>query len=141
LSSSTHIARTHDDKLRRHMLLARNESRECDLMNQGRIANRPWSRMRGLIGSLPLSPGQGLWITPCNGIHMMFMSFPIDVVYLGSDLRVVGLDEDMRPWRLGRFVRGAQSVIELPAGTIASSGTAIGDQIALERRTGDSARS
>jgi len=135
------MASAQADKRRGRVFVARNENRQCDLMNQGRIADRPWSRVRGLIGSLSLSPGQGLWITPCNGIHMMFMSFPIDVVYLGSDLRVVGLDEDMRPWRLGRFVRGAQSVIELPAGTIASSGTAIGDQIALERRTGDSARS
>ncbi len=77
----------------RRVLIARNDTRGCVLMDQGRSADRPWSRMRGLIGSEQLVPGQSLWITPCNGIHMLFMSFPIDVVYLDKRLVVVAVDE------------------------------------------------
>jgi uncharacterized membrane protein (UPF0127 family) len=102
-------------------------------MSQGRVADRPWSRLRGLIGTPSLKPGEGLWITPCNGIHMWFMSCALDIVYLDRNLAVLALDPDMAPWRTGRFVKGGRSVLELPAGTIASTGTSVGDRIALEK--------
>ncbi len=114
-------------------LIAHNATRERDLMTQGLTADRPWSRVRGLIGCAPLKEGQGLWITPCNGIHMLFMSFAIDAVYLDRERRIVALDADMAPWQLGRFIRGAHSVLELPAGTIAATGTEVGDQLILTR--------
>ena len=119
----------------RHVLIARNETRQYTMMEQGRVADRPCSRIRGLIGTEELSPGEGLWILPCNGIHMLFMSFPIDAVYLDRDHIVVETVEEMQPWSIGRFVRGAQSVLELPSGTIAASGTRVGDRIALECRS------
>lgn len=113
-------------------MIARNLTRGTDLATEVRSADRPWSRMRGLIGSEQLVPGQSLWITPCNGIHMLFMSFPIDVVYLDKRLVVVAVDERMRPWKIGRFVHGAHSVLELPVGAVVSSGTKVGDSIAVE---------
>lgn len=114
-------------------LIALNATRERHLITHGRVADRPWSRVRGLIATAPLKEGQGLWITPCNGIHMLFMSFAIDAVYLDRELCVVALEADMTPWRLGHFVRGAHSVLELPAGTIAATGTEVGDQVVLTR--------
>jgi len=113
------------------VLQATNVSKGSDLMYQGWSADRPWSRMRGLIGHPPLTPGQGLWISPCNGIHTLFMSFPIDVVYLNGALKVVALESGMAPWKVGRFVRGARSVLELPTGAIAATLTEVGDQIDL----------
>lgn len=112
-------------------LCARNETREQDLMTQGRCADRPWSRLRGLMGAAPLDEGQGLWIKPCNGIHTCWMRFALDVVYLDRELQVVALDVAMPPWRFGRIRRGAHSVLELPPGAIAATGTQVGDQIAL----------
>jgi uncharacterized membrane protein (UPF0127 family) len=59
------------------------------------------------------------------------MNFPIDVVYLDSNKLVVHVEENLRPWRVGRIKLGAASVIELPGETLRASGTAIGDEIEI----------
>ncbi len=107
----------------------RNVTRGVDLMTQGRLAANPWTRLKGLIGVKHLAPGDGLLIRPCKGVHCMFMSIPIDVVYVDRDHRVVGLDEGMAPWRMGRIYRNGDYVVELPAGTIAATGTQVGDTL------------
>lgn len=111
------------------MLKVENATRGVLLVARGRVANTIWTRFKGLIGVRELAPGDGLAIIPCNGIHCMFMSIPIDVVYVSADHRVVALDPEMQPWAVGRFYRGAHYVIELPTGTIRQSGTAVGDQL------------
>ncbi|MDD7678533.1 MAG: DUF192 domain-containing protein, partial [Anaerovibrio sp.] len=86
--------------------------------------------LRGLMlrspASLPL--GTGLLIAPCNSIHMMFMRFAIDVVYLAEDYTVVKTVKNVRPW-LGIsacFKKGTWAVLELPIGSIAHYGLAVG---------------
>ncbi len=113
-------------------LRVHNATRGTELVDDGRVADDVRTRLVGLIGSPPLEPGQGLLIVPCSSIHMFFMGFAIDAVYLDGDCRVVGLDEGLRPWRIGRLFRGARYVLELPVGTIASTGTHLGDRLALE---------
>lgn len=51
-------------------------------------------------------------LTPCNGIHMLFMRFPLDVVYLDADGKVLRVIEKLRPWRLGPVIREARYVLE-----------------------------
>ncbi|MGZ8793630.1 MAG: DUF192 domain-containing protein [Gaiellaceae bacterium] len=90
------------------------------------VADSPASRMRGLLGRSELRPGEGLLLRPASSIHTWFMRFPIDAVFLDRDLRVVGISNDLRPWRAtGR--RGAKAVLELPAGEIGRRGLALGD--------------
>lgn len=55
-----------------------NATRGRTLVTNGRVADGYWTRLRGLIGSKPLEPGEGLLIVPCNSIHTHFMGFPID---------------------------------------------------------------
>ncbi|HEX4213514.1 MAG TPA: DUF192 domain-containing protein [Candidatus Dormibacteraeota bacterium] len=89
----------------------------------------------GLLGRAGLEPGEGMWIKPCNGIHMWFMRFTLDAVFLDRRLRVVRVVPELRPWRMVPLVLRAQSVVELPAGTSARLGLVEGDE--LERvRTG-----
>ena len=76
-----------------------------------------------------LQPGEGLWIFPTQAIHTFGMKFPIDVVFLDSKLRVKRIYHRMPPRRLTTFVWRAKSVLELPSGSVASSGTAVGDQL------------
>jgi uncharacterized membrane protein (UPF0127 family) len=106
-------------------------TRDSVLITHGRVADTVWTRFKGLIGMRELAEGDGLAIIPCNGVHCMFMSIPIDVLYVSADHRVVALDAEMRPWAIGRFYRDAHYVIELPAGTIKRTGVAIGDQLAV----------
>jgi hypothetical protein len=115
------------------MLRVENSTRNCVLVERGRTADNVWTRFKGLIGVRHLPAGDGLAIIPCNGVHCMFMSIPIDVVYVSADDRVVALDPEMKPWAVGRFQRGARYVIELPAGTIRDSGTVVGDQLRVTR--------
>ena len=93
----------------------------------------------GLMGRSALADGDGLWLPDSNGIHMMFMRFPIDAVFLGKPTaedaavrQVVAVHGDLRAWTgLVPFVRGAHGVLELPVGTIEASGTQAGDLVRL----------
>ena len=54
------------------------------------VADRPFPRLRGLMGRRGLAPGEGLLLRPTPSIHTWFMRFPIDAVFLDADLRVLG---------------------------------------------------
>ncbi|HKI91712.1 MAG TPA: DUF192 domain-containing protein [Gaiellaceae bacterium] len=93
------------------------------------IADRPLTRMRGLLGRASLEPGRGMLFRPAGSIHMLFMRFPIDAVFCDRELCVIDVERNLRPWRAtGR--RGAKIVIELPAG--AAAGLEPGDRLELE---------
>ena len=91
------------------------------------------SRLVGLLGRDGLMEGEALWISPCKGIHTIGITFPIDVIFLDKDLRVVAVREKIAPWRTTRFFKSATSVLELPAGSIRRSGVAVGDQMGFVR--------
>jgi uncharacterized membrane protein (UPF0127 family) len=113
------------------MLRVENTTRNVTLVSKGRLANNFWKRLRGLVGVKNLPAGDGMLIQPCNQVHCMFMSIPIDVLYIGSDERVLAIDTAMQPWAMGRMVRGAKRVLELPAGTAAATATKVGDQLQI----------
>jgi uncharacterized membrane protein (UPF0127 family) len=94
------------------------------------IADTSAKRRTGLLHREQLEPGQGMWIVPCESVHSFFMKFPIDVVYLDREKKVRRTRKAMRPWRVSACLT-AHSVLELPAGTIASTGTEPGDQLEL----------
>jgi uncharacterized protein len=108
-----------------------NLTRETALVEHGELAGTFLTRLRGLIGHAPLEPGEGLLISPCNSVHMFMMRFPIDVVFVNRADRVVGLASDLLPNRIGPIIHQSRYVIELPAGTIAQTGTQAGDQLAV----------
>lgn len=116
---------------------ARNETRDTTIANAVETASSLWARFMGLMGRRSLPAGQALWLKGGNGIHMFFMRFPIDAVFLarpGSDgaLKVVVAKRGLRPWTgIVPFVRGADSVLELPVGTIDASGTVAGDVVRI----------
>jgi uncharacterized membrane protein (UPF0127 family) len=93
------------------------------------VADTPKSRRVGLLRHKNLEPGEGLWIYPTQAIHTFGMQFPIDVVFLDRGLRVKRVYHRLRPYRWTSFVWGAQSVLELPSGSVAGTGTAVGDEL------------
>jgi uncharacterized membrane protein (UPF0127 family) len=73
-----------------------------------------------------------MWLAPCNGIHMMFMKFAIDAVFLDSTERVRKVYRNLPPWYgVVWFVWGAHSVLELPAGSTAEIDLQRGDQVLI----------
>src|ERR1043166_3817632 len=104
---------------------AYNRSRQAYLATDLTVADTHWSRLRGLMATdvAKFQPGVGLWIIPCRGVHTFGMRFPIDVVYLNADNKVVYLQENLRPWRIAPVRLSAASVVELPPGTISQTQT------------------
>ena len=100
------------------------------------VADSFGSRLRGLMLRRPafLPMGTGLLITPCNSIHMMFMRFAIDVVYLDKDYQVVRVVEKLRPWLGLSLCFPAYATLELPLGTIRKYDIRVGDQLTLEKQ-------
>jgi uncharacterized membrane protein (UPF0127 family) len=127
----------------RRRLVAHNISRETILAERLEDGSSFWAKFMGLMGRASLPPGDGLWLPGENGIHMLFMRFPIDVVFVSPPLgepngrrRVLFVRSSVRPWRgvVWRVAR-AKGVLELPVGTIASTNTNVGDEIEIEIET------
>jgi uncharacterized membrane protein (UPF0127 family) len=92
-------------------------------------------RFKGLCLRRKFPVGEALWLSPCRSIHTLGMRFPIDALFLDDRLRVIDVREQIAPGRLVRPVPRASSVVELPAGTVKSTGTEIGDQLLVEPMT------
>ncbi len=97
------------------------------------VANTPLKRMRGLLGKKEFPQGQALVLDPCNSIHMLFMRFPIDVLFVDKNNRVVKAISSIMPFRLTPIYFKSKFAIELPVGTIISTATGEGDDLSLER--------
>ncbi|MBI2301406.1 MAG: DUF192 domain-containing protein [Armatimonadetes bacterium] len=87
-------------------------------------------KLRGLMFRREFAPFDALWLAPTAEIHMFWVRFPIDLVWLDGELRVVGAVEAIRPWRLARC-RGAESVLEAPVETLQRTQTQVGDALAF----------
>jgi uncharacterized membrane protein (UPF0127 family) len=100
-----------------------------------KIANTFFARFRGLMMTASLSDGEGLFISPCNSIHMMFMRFPIDAIFIDTQNQVKALYRRLKPWLgLTSIHRNACSVLELKAGTIDRVGLKIDDFLKMEKK-------
>ena len=108
------------------------------LAERGLIADTSSTRRTGLLKHNTLEPGEGLWITPCEGVHTFAMKFPIDLIYLGKRrmedrlFKVLKIRNHMVKSRIS-FCLLANSVLELPAGRVTEAGTLVGDLLELEK--------
>lgn len=62
-------------------------------------------------------------------LHMFFVFYPIDVLFLDKDKIVVDKKESFMPFRFYKSRRKAVYAIELPIESIRKTGTKIGDKI------------
>jgi uncharacterized membrane protein (UPF0127 family) len=109
-----------------------NLTRGTAVVSAGRVADRFWPRLIGLMLARPLPAGAGLVIVPCSSIHTQFMRFPLDVLYVDKSDVIVGIDRNLHPWRVGRFYKQVHYVVELPAG--GAEGCQVGDQLKISGR-------
>src|SRR5215469_13935908 len=115
-----------------------NQTRSIVICERLEEAGGMTGKSRGLLGRAGLEPGTGMlfeagWIEPFMCMHMFFMRFAIDIIFLNRLDRVVRISHKLRPWRLSPIVWGARRALELPAGSVAQSGTEVGDQLKIER--------
>lgn len=99
-----------------------------------RVADRPASRMRGLLGRAELPRGAGILFSPAWAVHTFFMRFAVDAVFLDDDLRVMAVAERVRPFRAA-WRRGAAMVLELGAGEAGRLQIVPGGRLAWGKRS------
>lgn len=105
-----------------------NVSTRCVVADRLLTAFDSASRRQGLLGRDGLPADSALIIAPSNAVHTFFMRFPIDILFVGRDGRVIKVRSTVRPWRMTAALR-AFAVIELPAGSLARSNTTAGDSL------------
>jgi uncharacterized protein len=108
-----------------------NSTQSTLLADKARRTANFLERGRGLMFADPLPEGGALVIDPCNSIHMFGMRYPLDIIFLDKESKVVFMYRGIKPWRMGRVVRGAKLAIELPEGVIEKSGTQVGDTLVM----------
>lgn len=113
-------------------LIARNASLNKVIADHVGVALTRTARAVGLLSRTQLDPGEALWIVPSRGVHTWGMRFTIDVLALDQAGTVIDCVADLRPWRVRLPKRGTAGVLELPAGTLAASGTSIGHRVLFE---------
>jgi len=120
--------------------VARNLDRASILADPMETAGSFWGKFMGLMGRPSLPAGEGLWLPGGNGIHMMFMRFPIDAVFVtkadANGVRNVrSVHRNVKAWTgLIPLITGAHGVLELPVGTIDGSATQVGDRVEIVER-------
>jgi len=108
----------------------------ADVCTHCEVAESALARMRGLMGRESLEPGHGMLINGTASIQMLFMRFPIDVVFLDRSKAIVGISHDVKPWRGIAGARGAGAALELPAGTAKAHDLHIGDILSVVPASG-----
>lgn len=87
-----------------------------------RVASTFWTRAIGLLTTAYLSDQVALWITPCASIHTIGMRYPIDVVFLDRNQKVLKIAHNVRPFGVSFAPKGTKSVLELASGNVNRTG-------------------
>mgnify|MGYP001550305065 CR=1 FL=1 len=108
-----------------------NQTRESFLSMGVTPADTTFARLKGLIGRVKLKPDEGLWVVPSSGVHTWGVLFPVDLIYLDENHRVICVVEHFPSFRIAPLKVQAASVLELPTHTIYSSHTQPGDELLI----------
>ena len=109
-----------------------NKSKSTVVAKEAKIADTFKTRCIGLLNRKTLPPNEALIVTRCQSIHMFFMRFPIDVIFVDKDDNVVGLVREIKPFRLSPIYFSASFAVEAAVGAIERSQTQLGDRIIFE---------
>jgi uncharacterized membrane protein (UPF0127 family) len=92
-------------------------------------ARRFHERLLGLMGRAPPGPGKALLLRRCGSIHTCFMRFPLEVIFLDAEDRVVRRIRHVRPWSFALGGRNAVSAVEMESGWLAPDAVQTGDRL------------
>ena len=111
----------------------RNLTKNTILCERASLADSFWKRAKGLMFQKGWEDFDGLLLSPCRSIHTFGMRMEIDVCFLDPEHRIVKSLGFLGRWRSAQGGRHGHATLELPAGTLARTGTGTGDRLVLER--------
>ena len=114
-------------------MVIKNQTKNTTIASKVVIADTFLSRMVGLLNRDSFSENEALVITRCQSIHMFFMRFCIDVIFVSKEHRVVGLAPHIKPFQLSPVFFKSSYAVELQAGTISKTQTSIGDELEIQK--------
>jgi len=109
-----------------------NQTKNTIIAKQAAMADTFRARLVGLLNRESIDDNEALIITQCQSIHMFFMRFAIDAIFVDKNNSVVGLVNNIQPGHLSPFFPRSSYCIETAVGAIQKSDTSIGDTIKLE---------
>jgi uncharacterized membrane protein (UPF0127 family) len=112
-------------------VLIYNATKTTYVTKNASLAKTFLQRLLGLMGKKDVDLDYGLVIVPCNQVHMMFMRFTLDIVYLDKAGIVIAIDKGLKPWTFGKRRPKSKQVIEFK-GDFISDTIEIGDVIVVE---------
>ncbi|MFP4058347.1 MAG: M48 family metalloprotease [Candidatus Brocadiia bacterium] len=122
------------------IMICRNLTKGNVVARRVELATTARERRRGLLGRQSLAPHEGMLLVPCRSVHTRGMAFPIDIVFLDKDWRVVKLLHEVKPGAWLKPCLRAHSTLELSAGRARACRLEVGDRLLIERPRDDAAR-
>lgn len=115
-------------------MILKNKTTDTIISENLSIADSYFKRLKGLMFTNVLPSQNALQIIPCSQIHTFFMNYSIDVLYIDTDNNIISIDEELSPGKIGKHVKNAVSVVELPCGKVKSAHLKVGQTIAFGDR-------
>lgn len=113
-----------------------NKNNDTIIGDKIELADTFFARLKGLLGRTGLEEGEGIILTPCSAIHCLGMKFPIDVVFMDKDKKVIWIRENMEPGSI-EIKKSCVYVLEVGAGVIARKRVQIGHQLEFQKSLKD----
>lgn len=117
------------------MSVITNRTRRIVLHEQAQVLTSILQQARGFMFQRPRSKALIFLFMPARfeAVHMFFVFGPLDILVLDGEGHVLALQEELRPWRIWNPKVKMSAMLELPAGTIRRTGTAIGDHVTISK--------
>lgn len=101
-----------------------------EISSKMKYARSFFERTKGLMFISHMKGFDSLLIERCNSVHNCFVKFPIDLIFLNDDFKVIKVIHNFKPWRFTRMYLKATKVLELKLG--AANGVKIGDSLEVK---------
>ncbi|MBW2980931.1 DUF192 domain-containing protein [Candidatus Woesearchaeota archaeon] len=113
--------------------MLRNSTRKTTISKNLKFCNNIFSKAIGLMFSK--KKDRALVFTYKKEIreslHMLFVFYPIDVLFLNRDKKIVEIKQNFRPFTFYMPKNKAQYIVELPAGSVKGSKTKVEDKLSF----------
>lgn len=98
-----------------------------------KVAKKFSDRLFGLIGKKNLPGGEGLLIAPCKSIHMCFMKFSIDAIFVDKNFVIKKIVPGLKTWTGFAICPGAWGVVEVAAGESGRLNLKVGEKLEVQK--------